>query len=309
MESFLENKLIILIKLLFIIIIILIKMIEIIKVKPKFKILLCTIARNENKYILEFINHYRNMNVSKIIIYDNNQIDGENFLDILKDFIKINFIKIIDIRGFQRPQKKAYDHCYNYNKYNYEWIAFYDIDEYLFLLNYTNIYDFLSSNAFKNCQSIIINWKYYGDNDKIFYEPKPLSERFTKPINITKEIMNYTYIYCAAKTIVRGGLHLNWGHFPHYLKNTINCRPNGSILKDYLTPPDYSNAFIKHYTTKSTEEYIEKLNKGDVYEYSDIYYVAYKLKYYYFLFNKINKKKIELIKNKLKYKINISLDN
>ena len=249
------------------------------------------------------------MNVSKIIIYDNNQIDGENFLDILKDFIKINFIKIIDIRGIQRPQKKAYDHCYNYNKYDYEWIAFYDIDEYLFLLNYTNINDFLSSNVFKNCQSIIINWKYYGDNDKIFYEPKPLRERFIKPINMTKEIMNNTYIYCAAKTIVRGGLYLNWGHFPHYLKNTINCRPNGSILKDYLTPPDYSNAFIKHYTTKSTEEYIEKLNKGDVYEYSDIYYVAYKLKYYYFLFNKVNKKKIELIKNKLKYKINISLDN
>ena len=92
MESFLENKLIILIKLLFIIIIILIKMIEIIKIKPKLKILLCTIARNENKYILEFINHYRNLNVSKIIIYDNNEIDGENFLDILKDFIKINFI-------------------------------------------------------------------------------------------------------------------------------------------------------------------------------------------------------------------------
>lgn len=175
-------------------------------------------------------------------------------------------------------------------------------------MNYTNINDFLSSNAFKNCQSIIINWKYYGDNDKIFYEPKPLRERFIKPINMTKEIMNNTYIYCAAKTIVRGGLYLKWGHFPHYLKNTINCRPNGSILKDYLTPPDYSNAFIKHYTTKSTEEYIEKLNKGDVYEYSDIYYIAYKLKYYYFLFNKVNKK-IELIKNKLKYKINISLDN
>ena len=308
MESFLENKLIVLIKLVFIIIIILIKLIEIINVKPKFKILLCTIARNENKYILEFINHYRNINVSKIIIYDNNQIDGENFLDILKDFIKINFIKIIDIRGFQRPQKKAYDHCYNYNKYKYEWIAFLDIDEYLFLLNYTYINDFLSSNVFKSCQSIIINWKYYGDNDKIFYEPKPLRERFINPINITEEIMNNTYIYCAAKTIVKGGLHLNWGHFPHYLKNTINCRPNGSILKDYFTPPDYSNAFIKHYTTKSTEEYIEKLNKGDVYENSDIYYVTYKLKYYYFLFNKINKKKIELIKNKLKYKINISLD-
>ena len=77
----------------------------------------------------------------------------------------------------------------------------------------------------------------------------------------------------------------------------------------YLSPPDYSRAYIKHYTTKSTEEFIEKLNKGDVYYKPDIYYLTYRIKDYYFLFNKINKKKIELIKNKLKYKINISLNN
>jgi hypothetical protein len=309
MKSFLEKKLILWFKLVIIFINILIKMIELFRLKSKLKILLCTVAKDENKYILEFIHHYRNMNVSKIIIYDNNEINGENFLDILKDYIEINFIKIINIRGFQRPQKIAYHHCYKYNKYNYEWIAFFDIDEFLFLLNYTFINDFLSSNVFNNCQSIIINWKYYGDNDKLYYEEKPLRERFIKPVNITEEIVKIGYIYSAAKTIVRGGLELIWGHFPHYFKNTVNCRPNGNILEDYLSPPDYSNAYIKHYTTKSTEEFIERLNKGDVYNKPDIYYLTYKIKEYYFLFNKINKEKIELIKNKLKYKINISLDN
>ena len=101
-------------------------------------------------------------------------------------------------------------------------------------MNYTFINDFLSSNDFNNCQSIIINWKYYGDNDKLYYEPKPLRERFNKPVNITEEIMKNAYIYSAAKTIVRGGLNLIWGHFPHYFKNTINCRPNGNILEDYI---------------------------------------------------------------------------
>ena len=55
------------------------------KVKEKLKILLCAVAKDENKYILEFMQHYRNMNVSNIIIYDNNEINGENFLDILTD--------------------------------------------------------------------------------------------------------------------------------------------------------------------------------------------------------------------------------
>ena len=34
--------------------------------------------------------------------------------------------------------------------------------------------------------------------------------------NLTEEIMKDKYIYSAAKTIVRGGLNIIWGHFPHY---------------------------------------------------------------------------------------------
>ena len=55
----------------------------VIRLKQKSKILLCTIAKNENKYIEEFIQHYRNMKVDNIFIYDNNEIDGENFDVIL----------------------------------------------------------------------------------------------------------------------------------------------------------------------------------------------------------------------------------
>lgn len=164
----------------------------------------------------------------------------------------------------------------------------------------------MSSPNFNKCQSIIINWVYYGDNDKIFYEAKSLKERFVKPIILTQEIKKNKYIYSAAKTIVRGRLHLNWAIFPHYLKNVVNCRPNGHILEDYLSPPEYSNAYIKHYATKTTEEYIEKLNKGDVLEKYNQNYIKYRIYGYYFLLNKITKQKIDLINKKLKYKFNIS---
>lgn len=178
--------------------------------------------------------------------------------------------------------------------------SFYDIDEYLYLLNYTYINDFLSSTIFDKYQSILINWLYYGDNDKIFYEPKPLAKRFIKPINLTEEIIKNKYIYSAAKTIVRGRLHLIWAHFPHYLKNTVNCRPNGNILKEYFSPPEYLNAYLKHYTTKTTEEYIEKLNKGDVLEKYNTNYINYRIYDYYFLFNKKTKQKIDLIHKNFK---------
>ena len=34
---------------------------------------------NENKYIKEFVKHYEKLKITKIIIYDNNDINGENF--------------------------------------------------------------------------------------------------------------------------------------------------------------------------------------------------------------------------------------
>jgi len=40
---------------------------------------LCTLAKLENKYIREFVNHYKNYGVDKIYLYDNNDINGEKF--------------------------------------------------------------------------------------------------------------------------------------------------------------------------------------------------------------------------------------
>lgn len=58
----------------------------IVKYKPKsaLKVLICTVAKQENKYIKEFVEHYEKLKFEKIIIYDNNDLNGENFNKILK---------------------------------------------------------------------------------------------------------------------------------------------------------------------------------------------------------------------------------
>ena len=273
------------------------------------KILLCTIAKEENKYIKEFVEHYQKLKVNKIIIYDNNDIDSENFTDILKNEISNNFVKIINYRGFEQPQIKALNDCYERNNKRYDWIAFYDVDEFLHIINYTDLNKFMSLKRFKKCQSILINWKYYGDNDLLYYEPKPLSERFTKPFYFNSSKESLKYKVSAAKTIVRGGLKIEWSHLPHYLKNTINCRPDGSILYNYFSPPQYSIAYLSHYTTKSTEEFAERLIRGDVFlNSSRKIYIKKRIFQYYFLINSKTKKKIDLFRKILKQKINLDLD-
>jgi hypothetical protein len=53
----------------------------------------------ENKYIVEFVEHYFKYNVDKIFLYDNNDINGERFEPIINKYLEINYIEILNFRG------------------------------------------------------------------------------------------------------------------------------------------------------------------------------------------------------------------
>ena len=125
-------------------------------IKKKIKTAICLIAKEENKYISEFVEHYKNLGINRINLYDNNDINGEKFDYILKDYIDSNLVKIINYRGLSKPQTIAYKDCYDMNKNIYDWIGFYDVDEFLYINNYSNINKFLSLKKFKKCSSLFI---------------------------------------------------------------------------------------------------------------------------------------------------------
>ena len=97
------------------------------------KVCICSVGKKENKYIKEFVEHYKALGVDKIFLYDNNDIDDEKFDDILSDYVKNNFIQIFNYRGIIAPQLKIYEKCYNSNKNKYDWFIFFDIDELIHL--------------------------------------------------------------------------------------------------------------------------------------------------------------------------------
>ena len=44
--------------------------------------------------------------------------------------------------------------CYNNNYDKYDWFIMFDMDEFIFLRNYSNLKDFLSQKIFNKCQRI-----------------------------------------------------------------------------------------------------------------------------------------------------------
>ena len=200
------------------------------------------------------------------------------------------------MRGLSSIQIPIYTHCYHKNKNNYDWIGFLDFDEYLFFENNKTIKNYIYEEIFNKCQAILFNWVLYNDNDLIKYDNRSLNERF----------INNTFNYSQVKSFVRG--NINNLFFPTTHLPGINvfqfCNSKGEFIypKNFLNSNFEKNpkAYIKHFYTKTAEEFCDKLNKGNAhfhknhYHYRDI--IKSKLKLFFHL-NKITKEKINILEN------------
>ena len=121
------------------------------------KVCVCTIARHENVYAREFVEHYKKYGVDKIFIYDNNDQEDQQLESYISDYINNGFVKIINYREKKKIQLKAFNKCYRNNKEIFDWFIFYDMDEYIHLSKINNIKYYLSNSSFKKCNVIYLN--------------------------------------------------------------------------------------------------------------------------------------------------------
>ena len=194
------------------------------------KICVCTCGKNENKYVREFVEHYKKYGVDKIFIYDNNDEKGEKFQVILSDYIKTGFVKIINYRNKIRIQMLSFNHCYQKNKNNYDWFIFYDIDEFIYINKYKSIKEYLNRNNFMKCNIIYLNHVIHTDNNQIYYQNFSLFERFPEIENYQNINISYKprrVLQDLTKIIIRGNLkNINFNN-PHFVNDNLNKSCNG----------------------------------------------------------------------------------
>ena len=198
------------------------------------KICLCIIGKGEKLYAKEYINYYKTLGYNHIYLYDNNEINGERFEEALQEELNNGFVSIINYRGkkgrkgkLRDPQLEAYYDCYEKNNKFFDWLSFFDFDEFLELKPINNIQKFLNNIRYKHCVSIKINFLFYSDNELLYYDNRSIQQRFTSPL---LNHPNNKYI----KTIVRGGLKPNYwknSKTPHTGNiNYISCNSLGNII-------------------------------------------------------------------------------
>ena len=237
------------------------------------KVGLIAIARMENSYIKEFCDYYLNLGFDNIIIYDNNRTGEESFDTVLSDYINNNKVLIMNVRDQKNCQMAAYNHAIDTFTDYFDFMAFFDVDEYLTLNNnFDNIKDYLSLPCFSDKDIIHINWRIYGDCGIIRKTEGLLRDRFPFPLPITQtdsyKFSENFHIKSILHTSINKDKTLKFDTQPHtpvILKDTTKvCNNKGNLVFERAYPwndINYDYAYIKHYKTKSLEEFYRKKMK------------------------------------------------
>jgi hypothetical protein len=127
---------------------------------------ICAIFQNESLFLEEWLEFYKLIGVQHFYLYNNNSTD--NYKEILNPYIQAGEVDIIqwdyseeDYLNF--AQSKAYNHCLNAVRGKVKWLAFLDIDEFLFSLEYDNLQNFLKN--YEDYGAVCANWVMFGTSN------------------------------------------------------------------------------------------------------------------------------------------------
>lgn len=225
---------------------------------------ICAVARNEDLYIAEWVRYYRKLGASHIYIYDNNDEDTP----VLRQLASEKDVTVIPLHGQSALERigyqgGAYADAYKRFGEQYAWMGFFDIDEFVEIDNGVSLPDFLDGPSFDGVTVVHLHWRYYGDGGRAKYSPEPLAVRFPDP---APEDVKYAdalkpenrYV----KSIVRTGydcVNFRDVHAPWFYGAA--CRtPSGQFeyVDRSTAPVDLKGARVRHYGTKTIEEYIRR---------------------------------------------------
>lgn len=232
------------------------------------KAVICAIAKYEYDYIKEWVEYHIKLGFDKIVIYDNNDIEGEKYDELLKKYIKAGQVEIRDVRGKRAMQRVVYNEFYHEG--DFDWLAIIDIDEFIApnRTKYKNIKEFIEKNS--SADAIFLYWQTYGDAGKTYptKSTKPISvlKQYNIPCNKNSIIDNALRKQNAwGKSIIKAGLPIKFLH-EHFVVdpndlNYVDCFgdsvvPYYMLVDSNYIEKTYKECYVKHIYTKSLSEYI-----------------------------------------------------
>lgn len=241
---------------------------------------ICAIIKNENLYLREWIEYHLNIGIEHFILYDNNDPDGEIPSLVIQDYIDKGLVEVIDYRGKKTPnnfwsfQVAAYNDCIQKYKDSGNWFAFIDVDEFIYIEKYKKIQTLFDNMPYDNFDAVLLCWLNYGDNGKLYYENKPVLERFTTPLTDAATLPgSHIPLNNFIKSIIKPSDNTKYeGASSHCASNNccneggVRCLTNSACTN--LSVGNHSIIYIKHFYTKSLTEFLYRKVNVNLFNFS-----------------------------------------
>ncbi|MGJ8530548.1 MAG: glycosyltransferase family 92 protein [Alphaproteobacteria bacterium] len=226
-----------------------------------------TILKDEEPYLDEWIEFHLMMGFDHFFVYDNGSTDGT--LDILAKYQKCGVVTVVPWCNFSQvlhPQKAANAHAIANFCAPYRWVAFFDVDEFLFSPTSETLAEALEKIGAHICVSI--PWQNFGPNG---HKSKPngfVIENYTEkgifpPVPAQRSLLRYKTILDPTRVLAAGT------HAFHFIDiGPVLINERGEMMQQHQFEDvefAVSEHFqLNHYFTRSEKELEQKRQKGRV---------------------------------------------
>lgn len=205
------------------------------------KTVVVCVAKDENQYIEEWVDYNRKLGFDEIFMYENDWNCP----------IERPFLKKIKYPG-KHKQMPSYNHFLKNYGDNYDWIAFFDVDEYLVLKKHNNIKDFFTEHH--NNYGIAVNWVFFGADGKRERgeHQNSLLKQFTKRQDPVDQHI---------KTILKGNSKVMMT-LPHNSNIGILDTNGKKVSGPYNPMGPIDQVQLNHYHHKTYQDWLVRCDRG-----------------------------------------------
>jgi hypothetical protein len=234
----------------------------------------CAIFKDEALYLEEWLRFHRGVGVDHFYLYDNDSTD--DYLEVLEPWLRRRIVSLIHWPG--KMQKEAYNHCLARAKAEARWLAFIDIDEFLFSPERQSLARTLRD--YDDVPAVFVYWVLFGSSGHLKRPAGPVIEAYQRCLDKEsaqrdefgreKDRTKTHYVTAWAdygKCIVQPRfVRLMGVHKPKKLWIGRVLDENRQVARplDPRGKISYSVLRINHYWAKSQEDMAEKVRKGNI---------------------------------------------
>ena len=216
---------------------------------PLFYLGLCAIAKDENPFVREWVGYHHYIGFERVYIYDNDS--ALPVRDIVGDFYEQGICDTYTLPG-SAIQLTAYNHCLKNHGHEFEWLAFFDLDEFLCLKEDADARVLLRN--FEAYSGLALNWDIFGSSGHLGRPAGLVTENFRQSLGYSVN----------AKCIVRPAkVHMPFTSHHFLFHEGISVNTNLDPAVGAYAPLAVDQACLNHYYYRSQQDFEAKTRKTD----------------------------------------------